>query len=107
MSAQFLKTLNTRSLQSQTAPGLWGVIGFSRNKVDNGSLLFISVSDGDAETGPFLSSFFLCSVFVAIEIVSLRKLKQSGVRHLFLEVTRTVSFLLPLGKLPFELAEED
>lgn len=105
--AQFVKTLNTRSSQSQTAPGQWGIIGFSRKKLDNGSFLFISVSDGDAETGPFLCSFFLCAVLVAIEIVSLRKLQQSGVRHLFLEVTRTVSFLLPLGKLCHELAEED
>lgn len=46
-------------------------------------------------------SFLLLSLWVllAVEIVSVRKLQQSGVRRLFLEVTRTVFFLLPLGKL--------
>lgn len=74
-------------------------MGISRKKWDNGSFLLISVSGGDAEIGPFLSSYFLCAVLLAIEIVLLRKLQQSGVKHLFLEVTRTVFFLLPLGKL--------
>lgn len=65
-------------------------MGFSRKKLDN---------DGDAETGPFVACYFLCAVLLAVEIVSLRKLQQSRVRHFFLEVTRTVFFLLPLGKL--------
>lgn len=99
MSGQFVKTLNTKSPQTQAAPGHGSFMGFSRKKLENGSFLFISVSDGDAETGPFLASYFLCAVLLAVEIVSVRKLQQSGVRHLFMEVTRTVFFLLPLGKL--------
>lgn len=90
VSGQFVKTLNTRSPQSETALGQGDFMGLCRKKLDN---------DGDAETGPFLACYFLCAFLLAVEIVSLRKLQQSRVRHLFLEVTRTVFFLLLLGKL--------
>lgn len=66
--------------------------------------LFHSVSDGGAETGPFLSSYFLCAVLVAITQEAAAEWGQAS-----LSGGHKDSFLppSPWKTLPSELAEED